>query len=997
MLFRSLRSANGASSAQFEQALEEVVFQSHPSVLSTAERSVDFTATACTKDLNGVEVCGTPACTSKVDITLCAACLPSIAPLVARSTFEQASPTGVLASPSAIVKDQDSIHMKNATVQLVNCHAGDALLWTASAGVDVDYDAATCKMTLNAQTSTTSVTKFDETLQSVQFKSTKIAGLSFAARTITYQVVDNDRHVSPPATRMVDVKCAPGFYADSVTSTCLACAAGTWQDTIHASSCTSCEKGTFGAFGQSQASSEYCQACETGSYTDEVGQTMCTHCAASTVGVMAQPKTSIAHCKCVDLGSYQPLTGQAAGAEVVCEDGFFCAPEVSGGCPVRKPWTSCTKNGEKQTDGSTTTDAQCVPCMQGTFLYVGAEPLLHSRRSCTWCAEGKHGAGNVDVNTASHCVDCAVGTFSKYTIDVDTNEKAFPITTCASCAAGTFTNDQGQTACTACDQGKYSATGAIVCDSCAKGRYGNADLSQGSADHCAECAAGKYQDEAASTSCKACACGTFQPLKGQEKCTQCAVGTFLAVPANPTVAPMIACSSCSAGKFAGKGACGCTDCPKGEFCPQGETCGTGAQKIVSAAGFVTHAQTAGVCKACGAGKYNDWFGQSTCSHCPDGQFQDATSYTECHACSPGQFSKSVAGSVNAVCTNCNPGHFAGSAGSDSCTVCPAGKFTESRFGGAITCSTCVAGKFSAAAATECTSCAAGTYQPAVESSDCTKCGAGKFNSLAGQSSAFSCKACLSGTYSTATGQSSCENNWKCCDKGEYLHFGSSADLNTKSGECKTCPAGKFQDKSEVCTPDLVCKDLSEVYSKCAVGEFLAGSSAGSAGTCTSCPAGKFKPEEANPKAWATLGCTDCPAGQFGTEVAQVGAATCKNCAAGKYSSSAGQSTCEACAAGTFSPVKSTSCRTCGTTSDWSDFGACTASCGGGTKTRTRTVVGVPGEIDVADREAQCPTTETLKCNVASCPKTDQCHFLKCRYAENPATGKFGIQVYHHGK
>ena len=134
-----------------------------------------------------------------------------------------------------------------------------------------------------------------------------------------------------------------------------------------------------------------------------------------------------------------------------------------------------------------------------------------------------------------------------------------------------------------------------------------------------------------------------------------------------------------------------------------------------------------------------------------------------------------------------------------------------------------------------------------------------------------------------------------------------------------------------------------------------------------------------------------------TSTAQVGAATCKNCAAGKYSSSAGQSTCEACAAGTFSPVKSTSCRTCGTTSDWSDFGACTASCGGGTKTRTRTVVGVPGEIDVADREAQCPTTETLKCNVASCPKTDQCHFLKCRYAENPATGKFGIQVYHHGK
>ena len=69
-------------------------------------------------------------------------------------------------------------------------------------------------------------------------------------------------------------------------------------------------------------------------------------------------------------------------------------------------------------------------------------------------------------------------------------------------------------------------------------------------------------------------------------------------------------------------------------------------------------------------------------------------------------------------------------------------------------------------------------------------------------------------------------------------------------------------------------------------------------------------------------------------------------------------------------------------------------CGDGTKTRTRTVVGLLGEVDVADREAQCPTAETIKCNLASCPKTDQCHFLKCRYAENPATGKFGIQVYY---
>jgi hypothetical protein len=50
-----------------------------------------------------------------------------------------------------------------------------------------------------------------------------------------------------------------------------------------------------------------------------------------------------------------------------------------------------------------------------------------------------------------------------------------------------------------------------------------------------------------------------------------------------------------------------------------------------------------------------------------------------------------------------------------------------------------------------------------------------------------------------------------------------------------------------------------------------------------------------------------------------------------------------------------------------------------------------------DAASQCSVAQTSPCNGHSCPSRHHCHYLKCRYVKNPATGKFGIQVYHHGK
>ena len=313
----------------------------------------------------------------------------------------------------------------------------------------------------------------------------------------------------------------------------------------------------------------------------------------------------------------------------------------------------------------------------------------------------------------------------------------------------------------------------------------------------------------------------------------------------------------------------------------------------------------------------------------------------------------------------------------------------------MSCHVCLYGHYSTAGATECTACKAGQYADKVESVKCTKCAAGKYGTDAAQITAGKCLNCMTGQYNTAEGQSSCDSSWKCCSQGEFMHFDSLIALVTTEGTCKTCPVGKFQDASEVCSPDRACKDIAEVYCKCNAGEFLENSSPLSGGTCTKCPAGKYKPVEADKRNWVKLGCDDCPAGTFGAKVQQVAADSCESCQAGNYSATPGASSCTSCQPGTFSPPRSTSCSSCRIKTDWTPWSTCSSTCGGGTKTRTRTLQG--SLVDELDREDQCPTTESRACNTKACPTTNQCHFLKCRYAENPATGKFGIQVYHHGK
>lgn len=1004
-----LKAEGGVDKAFFVSAMRNITFRSSPAVLSIANRSLAIKVTACTTDTAGVEVCGS-SCSRTVKITLCLDCLPKILPEHRRSiTYHQGS-TAAVSTGSAAVTDQDSPYMKSGTASLDGtCMSGDELAYTSTADIDVTYNNntngvtnGTCSLTLTAKSTTVSVATFDAMFESITFKSSVVADLSFADRLLDLTVTDHHDHVSPAATRLISIACSPGHYVNNDDQICASCPAGQWTDEIHAVACKNCAKGRFGGEIGNQTSVDYCTQCEAGTYTVDDGQTSCINCAAGSYGSDLD-QTAHTYCKDCPEGEYQNEEAKTECKTCLAgryNDGTDAAMRVN--C---FQWTCCNASGVYYSDGSAFANAQCLSCAQGTWLQgaPGTDgKICHTTRSCTNCAAGRHGAGDTLQTSVKHCEDCPAG---KYSVLKTTDGETIPIPECTACAFGTFQKHTAQTECESCAQGTYEDTGgAKICKSCATGRYGNNALSKESESHCADCAAGQYQSKEAATECIACTCGTFQALVGQDKCEQCAVGKFQGQEGQTT------CSNCNnntAGQFAGEGACACTSCPVGEFCPLNATCGHNATQLINATGFVTHHATANVCKSCAVGQFNDQVKQESCHHCPDGKYQDAESYETCHECAAGQFSgPELQGDPrrHVYCVNCAVGRFTNTVGSTTCTVCPAGKHTETRFGGAITCVTCVAGKYttlqmnSEGSTTECVSCEAGTYAPAPESSSCIDCPAGKFNSAMGQSSALACQACLWGTYSPDAGKASCDNNWNTCGKGEYLKFEEPADVYTQAGTCTSCPQGKFQDEPEISSPDKKCKDLSEVYCKCDAGKFLAGYTAAFGGECTSCPAGKFKAVEADPKNWADLDCKNCPMGKFGALEQQTGEGSCTNCAAGTYApADGGASSCTKCATGKFSSVNSETCTDCAKTIGlWSKWDTCTATCGGGTQTRSRTLTDVATN-DEEDREAQCPTTQTRSCNNFACPSTDQCHFLKCRYAENPATGKFGIQVYHHGK
>ena len=127
------------------------------------------------------------------------------------------------------------------------------------------------------------------------------------------------------------------------------------------------------------------------------------------------------------------------------------------------------------------------------------------------CAKGRRTHG-IDSNTRSNCSPCTGG----YTCQGNSHQ--------APCPVGTGT-PAGRSTCADCTAGKYqNQVAQAACKSCQTGRYMN------SASHrntgCHGCQAGKYADQTGLTNCKNCAVGHFQDQTTQSSCTMCAAGRF---------------------------------------------------------------------------------------------------------------------------------------------------------------------------------------------------------------------------------------------------------------------------------------------------------------------------------------------------------------------------------------------------------------------------------------------------------------------------------------
>ncbi len=218
------------------------------------------------------------------------------------------------------------------------------------------------------------------------------------------------------------------------------------------------------------------------------------------------------------------------------------------------------------------------------------------------------------------------------------------------------------------------------------------------------------------------------------------------------------------------------------------------------------------------------------------------------------------------------------------------------------------------------------------------------------------------------------NNSTCnCEAGYY-------QVTTTNGEtviitgCSLCPPGYY------------CPDGVNGY-PCAAGTFNPNSGQTS---CTACPPGSYSSSVGN------TACANCPVGTFNPNS---GASECLSCCEGT-SSVEGATTCdpgawsewgecsESCGGGSRSRSRPTTeylnglvictseedtescnpqpCPIDCVVSEWSAWSACSAACGGGTRTRTRTVI-TPAQYG----GTECPVLEeTEACNAQPCQNTD---------------------------
>jgi len=289
---------------------------------------------------------------------------------------------------------------------------------------------------------------------------------------------------------------------------------------------------------------------------------------------------------------------------------------------------------------------------------------------------------------------------------------------CNDCEAGRYSviadaTDRYPTACTVCDIGCYSNTGASSCIACPEGKFSNHDRSD-----CAQCYSGQYVNTT-SQGCFNCTAGKYSPVALDDLCLECGAGYATGVDETAS-----GCDSCSPGTYSvGDGVVNtCQEC---------------------AVGFYSE------CIGCGNGTYAASAGSSSCLNCDPGTSASNRNSFECADCDAGYYSNTRAAS----CVVCPIGHYADSPGTSACIECAAGSYMNHT--AAVACTYCTNGTYQESSTqTSCVNCEIGKYAPALNTKVCIVCDEGD-TSVEG---AAQCERCDPGYY---WAYSKSKNRWSC--------------------------------------------------------------------------------------------------------------------------------------------------------------------------------------------------------------------------------------------
>ena len=476
-------------------------------------------------------------------------------------------------------------------------------------------------------------------------------------------------------------KCSPGFFAnDRGSVACQECQVGKSSLTRGARTCNACSSGTYSDF----SGATRCSLCAAGTYSEQEGGERCTSCEP---GKYSSRIGSTSHHTCAGCmpGSYSDFSGASACEQ--CEPGEVTAMENATSCSPCPAGLFASPNPSRclkceAGKYSHTRAAECASCRDGTF---------NTKSNMSTCITCERGSWAVSPHTqCQQCKNCSQpGQYPQGCGDFYV-EGGFGI--CEECDKGSFLKQPDDVSCTECEAGSFSdKKGTVRCLLCPQGSY--QDMAGQSV--CLECLAGSFQNRIGQTKCEDCQPGTSQPFTGSVQCEHCWEGKY------SEEIGAAQCSWCEVGKQSAEDKTGCDECP---------------------AAFYRHIFTDPTCQACDScteNEYNPACGGSIkggCAPCPSCSsiFERRESCTGECVCLPG-----YERSPNWECVACSSGSAKNASGNHACSPCAAGEYSPD-------------------AATKCSLCREGSYNPQEQASQCIACGDGQTTNERGAVSKDSC-------------------------------------------------------------------------------------------------------------------------------------------------------------------------------------------------------------------------------------------------------------------